>query len=90
MDLNPANPDREVTMHSYCGPDQLETLEAYVVLGKGDTAAVIGLVSRGKLMALEPGNQVHLVATEGKLARVRIVSGFHIGERCWVPTGLLR
>jgi hypothetical protein len=56
---------------------------------RGDFAGVIDLLARGKAISLAEGVDLHILSREIGLARVRIESGTHIGEHCWISAGLI-
>ena len=82
--------DSVVTVSTPCAGEEIDAYRAYEAVTKGDFAALEGLVDRGKFITLETDVQVHEYAVKGKLSRVRPTSGRHIGEHCWVATGMLR
>ena len=56
---------------------------------RGDFAGVIDLLAQGKAISLAEGVDLHILSREIGLARVRIESGTHIGEHCWISAGLI-
>lgn len=87
--LTSGTPDRTVKLDCYCSPSLSDAGQVYLALQRSDTAAVIGLVSRGKVFALAPGDRVKVITTSDAMARVRVLTGYRIGERCWMLSGLL-
>lgn len=85
-----ANPERAVVSDCYCGESEESALDAYRAIRLSDMKTVLGLINRRKISALEPGDKVHVVLIRNGLSRIRIASGSKIGERCWIPTSLLR
>jgi hypothetical protein len=87
-----ADVDREtiVAMDCYCGESESSTVMAYRAIQDGDLRAVLGLIDRQRIKALSHGDRAKVILTDGKLARIRLLSGSKIGERCWIPSGLLR
>jgi hypothetical protein len=77
------------TLDAYCAANELDAAQLYSSIGKHDLAAVIGLVERGKAFAVVKGDRAMRVASDGGLMRVRITSGYRIGERCWTISNLL-
>jgi hypothetical protein len=61
-------------------------LAAYSV---SDSTTLTDLVARGKAFSLAEGVQLHVLSRGDRISRVRIESGTHIGERCWVPAQLI-
>jgi hypothetical protein len=56
---------------------------------RGDFAGVIDLLAGGKAISLAEGVELHVLSREDGKACVRIESGTHIGEHCWISTGLI-
>ena len=73
----------------YCG-EQLAAVDAVLASAREDTAAIVGMVVRGKLARIEQGARVHVYYQDGPLSRVRVESGLLTGESCWLPTKVLR
>lgn len=82
--------DMSVKLNCYCGYEESETLRAYAAIGRKDLAGAFGMINRGKIFALEPGDGAHVILTSGNLSYVRITSGFRLGEKCWMPSSLLQ
>jgi hypothetical protein len=79
-----------ITIDCYCGESESSTVMAYRAIQDRDMRAVLGLIDRQRIKALSPGDRAKVLLTSGKLARVRLLSGSQIGERCWIPASLLR
>jgi hypothetical protein len=54
-----------------------------------DSTTLTGLVARGKAFSLTEGVQLHILSRGDRISRVRIESGTHTGEHCWIPAGLI-
>ena len=61
-------------------------LAAYSV---SDSTTLTDLVARGKAFSLAEGVQLHVVSRGDRISRVRIESGTHISEYCWIPAELI-
>jgi hypothetical protein len=86
----PIGREAVVTIDCYCGDSESSTVTAYRAIQDRDMRAVLGLIDRQRIKALVPGDRAKVILTDGKLARVKLLSGAQIGERCWIPAGLLR
>jgi hypothetical protein len=56
---------------------------------KGDFTGVIDLLARGKAISLVEGVKLLVLSREDDTACVRVESGTHIGEHCWISAGLI-
>jgi hypothetical protein len=54
-----------------------------------DSTTLTNLVARGKAFSLPEGVQLHIVSRGDRISRVRIESGTHTNEHCWIPAGLI-
>lgn len=82
--------ERVVAISAPCGMSETDAYEAYEAITRHDIAALAGLADRGKIITLEEGVLVHEYVVFDKLSRVRPTSGRHVGERCWIATGMLK
>jgi hypothetical protein len=55
----------------------------------GDFSGVIDLLARGKAISLAEGVELQIVSRGDRTACVRVESGTHIGEHCWISVGLI-
>ena len=56
---------------------------------RGDFAGVIDLLARGRAISLAEGVDLLVLSREDGKACIRIESGTHIGEHCWISAGLI-
>ena len=56
---------------------------------RSDFAGVIDLFARGKAISLAEGVDLLVLSREDGTACVRVESGTHIGEYCWISAGLI-
>jgi hypothetical protein len=54
-----------------------------------DSTTLTNLVAHGKAFSLPEGVQLHIVSRRDRISRVRIESGTHTNEHCWIPAGLI-
>jgi hypothetical protein len=66
--------------------DAASVLGAYSV---SDLKTLTDLVARGKAFSLPEGIQLRILSRRDQVARVRVESGAHIGNACWVPKELV-
>lgn len=87
--IQTADRDLIVKTDCYCGESESDVLQLYSAIRNGDRLGAIGMVSRGAAFSISKGDRVRAYGSMGALSRVRLTSGFHLGQRCWMPTGLL-
>ena len=85
----PRSYDGKLLKAAPCGVDLDATGEGYAAMERNDKAAVSGLLARGRLLALDSGDAVHVIGAISGLAQVRVRSGYHAGEKCWLPEKLI-
>jgi len=78
-----------VRLDCYCGADESDTLLAYAAVGRGDAEAILSLTGKARAFTLTTGTLARAYVDGEKLTRVQILSGRHVGQRCWIPTSLL-
>ena len=74
---------------SLCATSLEDAGTALAAYSVSDSTTLTDLVARGKAFSLAEGVQLHVVSRGDRISRVRIESGTHIGERCWVPAQLI-
>ena len=79
-----------MSINSMCGVDEDDAYLVYGAVNRSDVAALTGLAERGKMLTLEKGTAVHRVLTDKSLSRIRIASGRHIYQRCWILSKWLK
>src|SRR5262245_48752469 len=87
----PTLPPRTATvrMDAYCAPKEDDAHTAYRAIRLDNKPALIRLASTGRILALQSGDQVVVIAEYDGFTRVRMTSSVYIGERCWIPSGFL-
>ncbi len=72
----PYGTEASVTPDCFCGTFELSAAQAYM-------AAVQGLIIHGEVLNVEAGASAMIIMTDGKMANVRLMPGFQIGQVCW-------
>jgi hypothetical protein len=81
--------DRVVSLDTYCSDSEVSVLQAYRAISEHDIKGVLGMVDRHEISALEKGDKAHVYMTSGKLSRIRLTSGYKLGQHCWIASGML-
>jgi hypothetical protein len=75
----------------WCGESFDDAGRIGIAVARGDTAALAGLLARGKAFQVAEGTSF---VTGGEIdmgiSLVRIESGYHAGRKCYVPTRVLQ
>jgi hypothetical protein len=96
--MSSLSPECGVILQSACASTQVPCLCAaslddmgalLAAYSTGDFAGVLDLLARGKAISLAEGVDLLVLSREDGLAGVRIESGTHIGEHCWISAGLI-
>jgi hypothetical protein len=74
---------------SLCAPSPEDAGSALAAYSMSDFTTLTDLVARGKAVSLPEGIQLHILSRGDRISRVRIESGTHVGEHCWIPAGLI-
>ncbi len=82
--------DGVITTTAPCAYELVDAAEIYSAVRRDDTSAVYGLILRGKAATVDSGTRVVNVVTVDGYTRVRITSGRHTGERCFVPSAFVK
>lgn len=68
-----------------CGRTFQDGLQIGIAYGRSDTMALAGLLARNQAFTLPAGTPVQILTTDNGIAAIQIDSGFHAGERCYLP-----
>jgi hypothetical protein len=71
------------TLAGYCAWDEYNAASLFRSSAKGDLKTVASFADDGSALYSENGTGAIVIETDGLLARVRIISGPHTGQRCW-------
>lgn len=82
--------ERTINIEAACAKGQSALSNLLSAAKSQDTAAVSGLILRGEVLPLHPGDKVKVISTNGGVSHVRLLSGFNIGTRCEIPESMLR
>lgn len=74
---------------SLCATSPEDAGSVLAAYSMSDSTTLTDLVARGKAFSLAEGIQLHILSRGDRISRVRIESGTHIGEHCWIPAGLI-
>ena len=47
------------------------------------------LIDEGKIVVLEPGDELVILDTANHLSHIRVTSRFRMGHTCWIPSTML-
>jgi hypothetical protein len=72
-----------------CATSLVDMAALLATYSRRDFAGLLDLLARGKAISLAEGVELHILSREVRLAGVRIESGTHIGQRCWISAGLI-
>jgi hypothetical protein len=73
-----------------CAEELSDAARIYLAIRRGDREGALGMVARGAANYLAPGTSVRAYLAHEGFSRVEVMSGFQLGRRCWVPSGMLR
>lgn len=75
----------------YCSPgSEDEAAQLNLALARQDLKAAAGIVERNRAFNLSAHTSVRIILRGGSgLALVRVTSGYHDGQSCWIPSTLL-
>jgi hypothetical protein len=85
---------RTATIRSgwYCSPgSQDDAVQLNLAIAHNDMLAAAGHIKQNGAFNLEVGTNVTVILHgASSLVFVRVVSGYHEGERCWLPASIVR
>lgn len=82
---------RRIAETYWCGVEMDDAVEVGMAVKRGDTAAIAGLISRGKAYQVEAGTEVSQgIEIDFGISAVVVDSGYHVGRRCYIPTRAIR
>ncbi len=87
----PSSGSRDVVIleSTYCYKDMDSLLTAARGARDGNLATALGIIARGDALAIAAGDRALHYTTANGFPRIRLVTGFHAGQRCYVVASAL-
>ena len=83
--------DKTIRATFWCGVDFDDAGHIATAVSRGDTAAIAGLLARGRAFQVEEGTRVHDAGwPDMGISTVYIESGSQVGRNCYISTNALR
>ena len=81
--------ERRVRGIFWCADNFDDAGEIGIAVTRGDTAAVAGMLARGKAFQVEEGTLMTGGEVDRGISLVHVDSGFHAGQKCYRSTNAL-
>jgi hypothetical protein len=87
--LTPEDGSKTLRGTCWCGERFDDAMEIGMAVNRGDTAAVFGLLTRGKAFQVEGGTKVFSAGEDMGISTVLVKSGLQTGRKCYISTNAL-
>ncbi len=86
-----ADIETSITIEGACAKSRSALYNLKRAAASGDREAIAGLILRGEAIQVSPSDTVHVISSDGEgVSHVRMLSGFQIGNSCYLPASMLR